>query len=1803
MQKTKKPLSLLLTFALLLSLLAGLTFSASAEGGQKVETATALENGGLYIIADTEGKYAMSVKNPSTMTNCRAAVAIEVTDGVLTAGDADLSDLIWTCTRDAEGMKLGNGSLYLTANYSYLYAQETAGSYCNTWALSNGILRATKSNYATYCVKYEAGSGFKNAAASSTTITLYKVILCDHENRQNETTVSATCTEDGSYSFHCSDCERDVVETLPALGHDGVLVTETDACWEYVCSRCSETYQVAKDERLQAMTLTEVLATFSTDGAYEWAYDAENDRLQSTNNGKGSTHSVTTITFSAEKAFNLSFDYSVNSESNYDYLTLTLDGTQIACTKVSGRNGETLSFSYPETELTAGEHTLKLDYQKDSSGNQGEDRAYLSNLTAAVVCDHVWKQGETIAPTCTEQGYTTYTCSSCGNSKQDDFVPALGHERGDVYTDNGDGTHSYNCTRTDDCPGGTEEHAYENGVCVCGAQEPVTIGDSASTTTTGYPYYPGMKNSTTQVIYTAAEIGKAGTISGLAYDVARAAAHQTTSVKIYMGHTDKAKFSDTKDYLTTADGLTLVYDGAPSLGAATGWETLKLDTSFFYNGVDNLVIAVTHTADTVAASLYYRCTAGTDRILYRGSGTAAYADIDSVSTYYKGSYVPNVQLFMAEHTHDWAEGTVVAPGCLTEGYTPVTCANCGTVTKQDVQSALGHDFGEDGVCTRCRLRNITEYADLFYAVEPYFDLSGTAAAAEKWTAEVYEQDPVAKSSGTNTIAMTALDAGTLTITAAQKNAAGTSYYKSYGYITITVKDAEDNTVSTQKIENETAALPFETVQVHVAADQTVEIYCYCMSALYFQYLKAFAFTPDCVHEHAAGDTGTVTAPTCTARGYTTYTCTKCQSAYRTDFTQPLGHDYATVCVEPTCTEKGSVTRTCRREGCSDEIVTEISAAGHSFENGYCTVCHEKAAGFVQIGESTKGSYNAPYGNYQYFSSQLLYTADKVGSGGTITGIAFNVTAAASVKANVLKVYMGHKAETAFADLSDNLTLSDLTLVYSRTDATYGAATGWETLTLDTPFTYNGADSLVIVFVVGRSAADWDTKYAYTETTRAMLYTYSGTVNADTYQNVESYGAAGNYLPDIQITFRAGESAHPGSMTGVDATGDCESGGVLAYWECGVCHRLFSDAEGKHETTLEALTLPSGGEHSYDAQGVCTVCGARTTPAAVAQVGDKTYPSLAEAVSAAEAGETVTLLADVTGKVAIAKDLTLDLGGHTLTGELIESKNTAGTVVAKDIIALQASAGTVTIRNGVVAGRVNVYDAANVTIESTLTIENHEVDGFTAAGIVVWGDGERGADGCKTPTLNFSGKIAVTGNAFGISTNGTDKSRPVLNVTGGEITADENGIGIYLPAGALSVTGGVITGATAIYFKSTDLSISGGALYGIGAQSAYDYYGNGANATGDALVVDNCNYPNGVGSVAVTGGSFHSQNALPVASYAGNTEETPLTGFVTGGTFNKAIENALCAGGFACVGNEENGYGVEKTSSDPFALEASAGGEGAVTVTVKAAKAFDFSVMELTLRCTYGGAVLESITSAYADASSVNPATGYAGLYAAADAVSVAAGDVLAVYTYRADGNDFRFRLSTGDCYAGTGDADKLPWSADYTGEDKVDSFPAAELGNPGEDPTGYAVTVEDKNSGAVITGLDGLLSGETAFTVTSDKACVVLVRTGDDYTRLTAAPTSGVNTYGFTVNVTADTTIIVALKGDVNGNGKVNATDSILIDRSCLSEANELYQALDALAFAIADVNGNGKVNAVDSVLIDRSCLSVGHDSYQAIPW
>ena len=75
-------------------------------------------------------------------------------------------------------------------------------------------------------------------------------------------------------------------------------------------------------------------------------------------------------------------------------------------------------------------------------------------------------------------------------------------------------------------------------------------------------------------------------------------------------------------------------------------------------------------------------------------------------------------------------------------------------------------------------------------------------------------------------------------------------------------------------------------------------------------------------EHTHTYTTTITEPTCTTKGYTTYTCS-CGDSYISNETDVLDHTYSSVVTEPTCISEGYTTYTCSCGDTYKDDYTEI----------------------------------------------------------------------------------------------------------------------------------------------------------------------------------------------------------------------------------------------------------------------------------------------------------------------------------------------------------------------------------------------------------------------------------------------------------------------------------------------------------------------------------------------------------------------------------------------------------------------------------------------------------------------------------------------------------------------------------------------------------------------------------------------------------------------------------------------------------------------------------------------------------------
>ena len=256
-----------------------------------------------------------------------------------------------------------------------------------------------------------------------------------------------------------------------------------------------------------------------------------------------------------------------------------------------------------------------------------------------------------------------------------------------------------------------------------------------------------------------------------------------------------------------------------------------------------------------------------------------------------------------------------------------------------------------------------------------------------------------------------------------------------------------------------------------------------------------------------------------------------------------------------------------------------------------------------------------------------------------------------------------------------------------------------------------------------------------------------------------------------------------------------------------------------------------------------------------------FTDIESAIIAAADNATIKLLSNVqlSAPIDIEKHITVDLDGKTISA----ADNFAG----GDYILGVKRGGELTINDSGENGKIDSNSKDVCGIKLTLK-----------------GEADTGTNAC----LNVNGGTII-GKEYGISGNGL-RQDTVINFNGGTVKASDpvKGIAIYQPQrGTLTITDGNIEANTALVVKSGTLTISGGTIKATGEKKAFSHNGNGFYNTGDALVVEACDYPGGLPVVvSISGGTFTSAKADAVAYYKQNDEYDIVNKkFITGGTFS------------------------------------------------------------------------------------------------------------------------------------------------------------------------------------------------------------------------------------------------------------------------------------------------------------------------------
>ena len=185
------------------------------------------------------------------------------------------------------------------------------------------------------------------------------------------------------------------------------------------------------------------------------------------------------------------------------------------------------------------------------------------------------------------------------------------------------------------------------------------------------------------------------------------------------------------------------------------------------------------------------------------------------------------------------------------------------------------------------------------------------------------------------------------------------------------------------------------------------------------------------------------------------------------------------------------------------------------------------------------------------------------------------------------------------------------------------------------------------------------------------------------------------------------------------------------------------------------------------------------------------------------------------------------------------------------------------------------------------------------------------------------------------------------------------------------------------------------------------------------------------------------------------------------------------------------------------------------------------------------------------------------------------GAVEAVYTYGTDVGNYTLSTKTVPLPQPKSDIKIGNGTTDGTTVDGVTSFKA---GTSADAPT---ITVTAPAAG-------WMLGAENTFTVASnnDVACVVLVKKADGtYQKLTA--TTGENgKHSFTATLAADDSIVVALKGDVDGNGEIDIADAMQTKAASLGTLT-----LEGQYVYCAMVAGGTEIDIADAMQVKAASL------------
>ena len=228
---------------------------------------------------------------------------------------------------------------------------------------------------------------------------------------------AATCTENGYEKHYCTNegCDYAYTKTIVRTGHKFTIVDKVNSTCKnsgyikYDCDNCNYEYTITYAQKAHEIKYTVVEATCTEIGYIQLTcancdYNEKVDYVDALGHNHIEKEVKATCTedgYTLHKCSRCDDSY----KTNIIPASHTWDIEEPTCAK-----GQTCTVC-GEAGLSATENHTMVDGVCSLCGEG---------------CSHEYEETE-VLPTCTEKGYTIYSCSKCSSEYKDDFVDALGH--------------------------------------------------------------------------------------------------------------------------------------------------------------------------------------------------------------------------------------------------------------------------------------------------------------------------------------------------------------------------------------------------------------------------------------------------------------------------------------------------------------------------------------------------------------------------------------------------------------------------------------------------------------------------------------------------------------------------------------------------------------------------------------------------------------------------------------------------------------------------------------------------------------------------------------------------------------------------------------------------------------------------------------------------------------------------------------------------------------------------------------------------------------------------------------------------------------------------------------------------------------------------------------------------------------------------------------------------------------------------------------------------------------------------------